>query len=329
MNKNITRALASVIIIIGAIFFSPAARAITLVPPSLEFGAQPGESLTTSIKLYNESSDPVTLFTSTSNFTAADEDGTPKFDPQGKQEDLASWISVKPTQYALAPNENVTVPVTITVPKDAAPGGHYAALFFGTQPNAGQGGTVLIASKIGTLIILTVQGQLNESAKVESLVVKSGTRSFTRPPVTIETVINNTGNVHIRPEGTVVIHNMFGGQTASLVFNSSRGAILPNSSRHFDVAWAKSSVDQGRGGFFHEVGAEWHNFALGTYTASLNLTYGSTNQPLVGTVRFTIFPWQLLLVILLVIVAVIYALVIGLRQYNAMIIRRASGSPKK
>lgn len=328
--KYIGGRVVAILALAAALVLPQGSRALTLVPPSLEFSVQPGGQLKTEVKLFNESNTQTILYPSTANFTAGDQNGTPSFDPQGKQTDLASWIKVDQASYTLAAAEKLTIPVTINVPANADPGGHYAALFFGTTaPKAANGGSVGISSKIGALIILRVEGQINESAKLTTWTVKGSKTTLTRPPVTFEAVIQNAGNVHVRPQGTVVIRNMIGGQTDTEVFNPNQGAILPNSSRIFDVSWDKTSGNE-KSGFFGSVAAEWHNFALGTYTATLNLNYGSSQQTLIGSTRVTIFPWQLLLVVLLLIILVIVLLTLGIRQYNAMIIKRAErGMPKR
>lgn len=321
-------AVAVALLVIGWMTLgSRSASALSLVPPSLEMNAQPGETLTTSIKLYNETNDPTTLYTSTANFTAADQSGTPSFDFKSAPDGLASWISTNPKSLTLQPGERLTVAVKIAVPANADPGGHYAAVFFGTQPPSLKNTSgVAVASKVGTLVILTVAGQISETATVASWGPKTGKHSYTHPPIALEAVINNTGNVHIRPEGTVMIRNMFGGQTATIPFNSANGAILPNSSRQFEATWTKASGADPDTSFFHQVGVEWHNFAWGTYTATLSLTYGTGQAPLVGTTHFTVFPWQLLLVSLILVIVLVMVLVLGIRSYNAMIIRRVQNS---
>lgn len=334
MKTATTRTTMSVRIVVvmvlamAGIGFSAVTKAITLVPPSIEYSVKPGDVVETKLKLYNESTTALTVYAQTSNFTAADEEGSPLFDFSKKPSDIASWVQITEKAITLAPNGRADIPVTIRVPAGADPGGHYASIFFGNNPpQPSQSGQVAVQSLIGTLVIMRVDGQINESAKVTSMTILGGKGTLTRPPLTIKTLIANQGNVHVRPEGTVIIRNMFGGQTASLVFNSVRGAILPSSSRHFDVTWQKGTAEQKGSGFFHEVSAQWHNFALGTYTASLSAAYGTNQQALASEVRFTIFPWQLLLVLLIVIVAIIIGVTLGIRRYNMMIIRRAERGP--
>lgn len=115
---------------------------------------------------------------------------------------------------------------------------------------------------------------------------------------------------------------MFGGQTASLPINTAEGAVLPNSIRQFQIDWGTAVTNKG---FFGQVAAEWQHFALGSYTAQANITYGTSGQTLSASATLMMFPWHLLLVELVGLVIVGLALVFGIKNYNGMIIRRAEG----
>lgn len=312
----------AVLVLAGIMLNGRAASALTLVPPSLEFGATAGETLRTSIKLYNEGLETVNLFTSTANFSAQDEQGTPNFDFDHPNQGLAGWITTDPTQLTLAAGERREVAVTVNVPTTAEPGGHYAAVFFGTQPPVTKGGQVGVASKVGTLVILRIEGAINEAASVKEFFIVGGEKLFVHPPVSFRLRIQNTGNVHVRPSGTIEIKNMFGGQTASLVVNPSGGAVLPSSIRQFEVDWKKDAGDPK--GFFDHLKTEWRNFGLGTYTAQATVTYGSSPHTLIASASFTLFPWHLLLAELVSAAALVVALIFSVKRYNAMIIRRAT-----
>lgn len=311
----------AVLVLAGIVLNGRAASALTLVPPSLEFGATAGETLRTSIKLYNEGLETVNLFTSTANFSAQDEQGTPNFDFDHPNQGLAGWITTDPTQLTLAAGERREVAVTVNVPSTAEPGGHYAAVFFGTQPPATKGGQVGVVSKVGTLVILRIEGTINEAASVKEFSIVGGKKSFVHPPVSFRLRIQNTGNVHVRPSGTIEIKNMFGGQTASLVVNPSGGAVLPDSIRQFQVDWKKDAGDPQ--GFFNHLKTEWRHFGLGAYTAQATITYGSSPRTLIASTSYTLFPWHLLLVELAAAILVVWLLTFGVKRYNDMIVRRA------
>ncbi|MBI5467091.1 MAG: hypothetical protein HY975_02650 [Candidatus Kerfeldbacteria bacterium] len=298
-------------------------KALTLVPPSIEYTTDPGKKIETTVKLFNEASTPVTVTVTTANFGAKGETGEPDFKFDAATADLASWIKPGQSQLTLAAGERVTVPVTISVPANADPGGHYAGIFFGSGGSATDSGQVAIQSKLGTLVILRVEGEIRETATVASFGTKDKKTSYSNLPVTFEFRVSNTGNVHIRPQGTVLIKNLFGGESATFNLNDVNGAVLPNSIRAFDVTWKKLAATNKRSNFFQKIGNEWKNFALGPYTATASVTYGQTKQNLVATARVTVMPWELLIVMALVIAGVILLIVFGVRAYNTAIIRRA------
>lgn len=298
------------------------ANAITLVPPSLEFATQPGRTIDTVIKLYNEGSDPINIYTSTALFTAKDETGTPDFNFNNQPSDLATWIKAPTGPMGILAGERIEIPISIEIPSTAEPGGHFAGLFFETRPPEDTPGQVKVRQKIGTLVILRVEGDVQESARVEKFAVDN-LGALRRLPVAFMTKVQNTGNVHVRPTGTIQIKNMFGRVVATLSINESEGAVLPNSTRRFDAMWRVQTDDETHGSFLVELGKEWRNFAVGKYSAVFAGTYGAAKQTLTATTTFSVWPWELLLVFGVGLIVVIILLVLFIKWYNGMIIRRA------
>lgn len=327
MTSRTSLGLAAFVLGFTLVLVKPA-QALTIVPPSLEFSVQPGEKVETKVKLFNEEAKAISVFSSTANFTAKDEAGDPDFTFEDTPTDLASWIDVGHGPFTLNSGDRLEVPVTVNVPTNAEPGGHYASLFFGTDPSIKpqNGGQVSVRSLLGTLIILRVAGNISEQASLNSFALSNGKTFLANPPVNFSFRVHNSGNVHVRPTGTLTVKNMFGHVVAQVPVNDNNGAVLPNSFRRFEVGW---KTDVTANGFFGHVAAQWKNFALGSYTGTLALTYGSSQQSLSGQVHFTMFPWQLLIVVTLVLVAVLLVFVVGVRQYNRMIISRAGRGMNK
>lgn len=321
------------IILAAAIFFFTAvqsARAITLIPPSLEFGVKPGETLSTKVKLFNESPTDTVLYTSTDNFIAGDDQGTAKF-TNTPSEDLASWIKASPDPIALRTGERADVDFQISVPANADPGGHYGAIFFGTAPEvpAGTSG-VAVGNKVAALVILRVEGSIRESGALTSFATEGKSTTFSSPPVQFTLRFTNDGNVHLRPAGTIAIRNMLGGTTTTLQVNPSQGAVLPKTERKYSATWEKNMDGKAPEGFFETVRHEWNNFAFGPYTAEVALTYGLANDKTVsGSLRFWIFPWQLLLIALVIIVLLVLLIIFLVKRYNRWIIAKAKAPTKK
>lgn len=322
MKRTLVQAIA-LAFAVPMLFVATRAQALTLIPPSLEFGVKPGETLTTTVKLFNETSSPAILSTSTDVFTAGDDSGTPKFS-NTPNEDIASWITVSPDPIVLDVGQRVDVPVEIRVPANADPGGHFGVLFFGTTPNTTAGASaVAIGSKVGALIIVRVDGNIREAGNITNFsVTKKGV--YSRLPVEFNVLFHNEGNVHVRPTGEVVVRNILGGTSVVLSVNDALGAVLPLSDRRFVTTWEKDVNGLVKGNFFEEVGKEWSNFAFGPYTATTSLKFGLSDDKVVTqTVRFVVLPWRLLLVFVLGGALLIVLIVWGLRRYNGWIISRA------
>lgn len=313
-------------LIIPLVFMAKPAKALTIVPPSLEYSVNAGDVIPATIKLFNGSQNTETVYASTSNFTAKGEAGEPDFDLNAVPTDIATWIDYPQGPLTIAPNDNLRIPITIRVPKNAEPGGHYAAVFFGNDPakTNKDGGQVAIRSLLGSLVIVRVTGDVREAATVSEFKTENDKTTVDSLPANFILKIKNSGNVHVRPQGTVVIKNMFGGETARIAINEVNGAVLPNSIRAFSSIWTKTGKT-GKG-FFGKVGQQWSNFALGSYTATATVTYGENKQSLVSTAKLTVFPWQLLLVLLILIAIVVFIFLFGIRNYNAAIIRSATKS---
>ena len=332
INRRCRLAFVSVFILIGALFLmGRPAQAVTLIPPSIELiDVSPGEVVTTKVKLFNETATAVTLYPSRANFTALDETGTPNIQP-ASEEDLAGWLTLEPGPFTIQPGERLEIPVEVKVPADATPGGHFATILFSPQPPAAvQGGQLAIGQKIGTLVLVRVTGIINESGSIVEFDTDSGQHTFTRLPIDFLLRFKNSGNVHIRPTGTVTIRNLIGGTSATVPINSGLGAVLPLSTRKFEATWARQPGSTANKGFFQEIGQEWQNFALGPYTASVNLTFGLSNDKSDQAIlRFWVVPWRLLLVGALVILLLVLLIIFLIKRYNRWVISRAQKPPQE
>jgi hypothetical protein len=322
-------ALAALFILL--LFFLPfqGAAALTLSPPLLELGADPGSSLTSKIKVFNETRDTLSLYLSTANFTARDELGNPDFLFEEK-EGLASWIEINPGPIVLLPGEWRDVPFTINVPKEAEAGGYYAAIFFSSAPPQSsptqEGGQVAVVSKVGTLLLLKVSGEINFDNAVLEFRVLNDQKFFTQLPVKFWYRLRNNGNLHIRPVGYIDIKNIFILGSRQILANPIEGAVLPNSVRKFESVWRKSEFSEPQYRnffqyFLEKAKSESKNFAFGYYTATLFLTNISDNP--LGKVSFWVFPWHFLTLLAIFLIIAILILTFLIKSYNRWIIKRA------
>jgi hypothetical protein len=297
------------------------AYALTISPARIELNADPGQTITGEFNLINEQEETKTFYSSAANFEAQGESGTPTF--TDSKEGLASWVHLIP-QLTLEKGQKSKVTFTIAVPKDADAGGHFAAIFLSTAPNATDKSQVSIGAKIGVLILLRVSGDIKEGGGITAFDTKDKTSFFTSLPVNFAYRFNNSGNDRVNPTGDIAITNTIGFETARLSANQTQGNVLPGSTRRFDVAWGSdSSSSVVPTGFFAMVGYEWNHFAFGRYTAHLVLAYGNKTATAEASKVVYVFPWQLLLVVLIILIILFFVFSQGLTRYNRWIIHKA------
>jgi hypothetical protein len=326
-NHLYPRLLTRIIIIFVLLLSAHSALALTISPPISELSGDPGSTIQGIIKVYNETKDTVTVYASAANFTAKNgSDGEPQFtdiNQAVQTKDLASWIKVPTGAITVNPLDWQTIVFQITLPKDAEPGGHYAAVFFSPNNPAQAGnGAVTIDYKTGSLILLSVSGDVKQEGKLKSITLKDDKYFFEHIPVTTELMIENSGNLHFRPGGAVEIKNMLGQKVTDLpILNTDAGGnILPNSSRRYDVTWGGTDSQNLPQGFWNKVKYELSNFHLGKYTAvaTVGLPQGMS-EPM--AVSFWLIPWQLIIVVILGL-AILWFI---FRTYNRWIIKKARG----
>jgi hypothetical protein len=257
-----------------------------IAPVLIEISAKPGQSVTTSIRLRNVTKTPFVVTPHMDDFIAKGENGEPQVLADGKYAETGSmsrWIA-SPGDVLLEPNVFKTVAVTINVPKNAEPGGHYGVIRFAPDQAQGTGKTgVSISASVGSLILLTVSGKVKES--LSYLQFKAGTKSgpmsfFEKGPITFTQRVHNDGNVHEKPTGQVVILTSSGRKVAGLPINEKGGNILPGSARAFTEQWKTNAM-------------------FGHYTATAHLAYANGKTLESPVVSFWIIPFKLIGLILL------------------------------
>ncbi len=304
-------------------FFATTALALTVSPVRVELTGDPGQTVKGEIILLNEQKEAKTFYSSFENFEAKGETGTPNFVP-GK-DGLATWIQAL-NQVTLAAQEKKTIPFTVQIPKNADPGGYFAAIFWSTTPITAQGGQVAVGAKIGTLVLLKVSGYVKEGGGLLEFKTLNSQHFFSALPISFVWRFQNSGNDRINPGGSIEVRNIFGFVSKTLNANEGQGNVLPASIRRFTVPWTTNDIagQAGSPGFFGMVVREWSNFAFGRYTANLHLQYGQDNKEVAASYSFFVIPWQLLSLLCLVLVVVLLVFSVGIKKYNRWIIAQAS-----
>ncbi len=316
-------------ILILTLFFAKEASALTLSPNRFEISGNPGETLHQEILLINETDRPETYVSSYTNFEAQGETGDPA--STEAKEGLGTWMKTEQNSVVVLPKQQKVVPFTITIPKNAEPGGHFAVMFWGTSSGDGTSGSaVSITAKTGVLVLLSVNGDVKKDAGLLNFNTGKNKFWYSTLPVDFEYRVRNGGGDRIKPQGKITIRNTVFLPTKKLNANPVEGNVLPDSTRKFKVDWIEYKRGQDYippDGYFKrfwgDVSYQWKNFAVGLYSAKLNITYGINDDRGKGTVFFFVFPWQLSLVMLIVIFIVTFGGSRVLKRYNKYIIDKS------
>lgn len=287
-------------------------------PVRTDLTVSPGKTQIVYIIVTNVTSAPADLQAIINDFTAnRDESGNPAIlldaNRYASSHSLKRYIAPIP-KFSLAPGQEKTIPVTISLPANVAGGGYFGAIRFApASNNTVPGQNVSLAGSVGSLILVKVPGDIKDQMNIASFDVVQNKRSSTlfTNNKNLSTLIRlqNTGNVQEQPFGKVVVKNRSGKVLYSTEFNNVNppANVLPDSIRRFNVP-------------LKNVGS------FGKYKVEANLGYGSGGQLLTASSSFYVIPLAAMyfgLFLILFILFLIFGLPRMMRSYNERVIRRA------
>jgi len=256
---------------------SPARAAQTqgfqISPPVTELALDPGTSTRGTMKVTNLTDTQMTLTLGKQNFVAKGEEGEVELVDLGDPlYSLAPWFTLARPTVEVPPKATKEIEYILSVPADAEPGGRYGSIIFDTIPPklpTGQSGAA-VKQRLAGLIFLRIGGEANEQLAIDSF--KTSKTFYEYGPVLFQTRIKNSGNVHEKPTGQIVVKNMFGFTTATIKVDEKN--VIPGAVRRLDTQLKR-------------------HLLLGRYTASLTLRNGA-KQTLTADTTFTVVPYKLL-----------------------------------
>lgn len=283
---------------------------ITIAPPLYQLTIAPGTLWKSTLRVVNTNPYPLVVHTTVADFHPNGETGNAVFDDlsHGSAVDtrlMSGWITLPSGDITVLPDRSYEIPFSIMVPVNADPGGHYGAIMVGTlPPDIAQGSGASVGSMLTSLIFLRVPGEVVEEGLIRDFYTAKDV--VPTPEQSFALRFENKGNVHLVPQGEIVITNMWGKTRGTIKVNeaSSFGNVLPGSTRKFAFEWK----------------GEESLFDIGRYKAEAVLSYGEQNkQSAVRTTYFWIIPWGKVGATLFTIVFLIWFFTWSIRRY----IRRA------
>lgn len=249
-------------------------QTLSVSPTLFQMTANPSQAWVSEIRVSNVNDYPITVYPQVVNFAPSGESGQgnliPIFTTETKGQTLAEWVTISSSSVVISPQQTVGIPFTVQVIGDPAPGGHYAAILVGTKPSENNGGAAQVqtAQFVTSLLFVRISGDVVEKGGIREFTTKNSL--YSEPAIDFEIRFENTGNVHLQPQGDITITNMWGIKRGVIPINYQThfGNVLPSSIRKFSFTWTgeKSSYDIGR---FKAIatlgyGEDTKNFATST-----------------------------------------------------------------
>lgn len=248
-------------------FYINADANVSISPLKYEITVEKGSSISKNIKITNEDDKPITLYSSSEDFIAWDENWTPVFVKQEEQKypelSLANWIKIEEKNITLAPWETREISFNVTVPQNWEPGWHYWAIFF--SPWVTNWVQVAVVQRIWLLVLINVPWDVKIDWELESFKIWENIEwifeekdNFNQFPISFQTLFKNKWNIHIKPKWKIVLIDE-NGDTLEKIWKESIPSpswafiwekmvdyipindwewnILPNWSRAFESIW--------------------------------------------------------------------------------------------
>ncbi|MFZ2886898.1 MAG: hypothetical protein WA021_03710 [Minisyncoccia bacterium] len=277
---------------------------LQIKPAVIEDRADPGETYNFTVNVTNVSETERTFYLTAQDIRGLDDRGNPLFaEPgEGTPYELSGWVSFPGASITLKGGESRNVPITVRVPREAAPGSHFGGVFFDIEPQQAESTGAAIALRVGSIIALRISGDTTEDARLREFSTEK--RIYSTPNVGFNSRVENLGNVLLRPHGLIEITDMRGTNVATVRVNDTGAPIFPETDRVFTTSWNHDG------------------FAFGRYQAIVSLVYGEDERKTItGTTAFWVLPLKPILTVLGTFLGIALVLYLYIRMY----IRRKLG----
>jgi hypothetical protein len=207
--------------------------AVDIEPMRLEYSLEPGKTYSGTFKLRNTSDFATDIYVSTDGYRYLFTKGTipPAGEtPGGAKKDLPScqqWFQFAKTKISMNPGGTAEAKFTIKIPQDAAQE-HLCAVIFDekrslkeNKPGQKTGNVqIQIIPRFSIPVYISIKKKEVVSAQITEMAAAG---ELQKGGLVFNITIQNTGNVHIRPMGTLVILD----QNNEVIKNMPIGKCLP------------------------------------------------------------------------------------------------------
>jgi hypothetical protein len=252
---------------------------IVVGPAKVELFLDPGEKVDKEIMITNRTGETVDFGLGIEDFIGSkDVNQSVVFLGQEKGPySLKDLIIPEIRNFTLKHGQRINIPIQVSIPEDADPGGRYGVVFAIVNPknntsSSANAGQVAIVARAGVLFFVRVNGQVQEGGQLKEINLAKS--FYEAGPISLGLLFENTGSVHLTPYGTIEIKNLLGRTVGTIEVDP--WFVMPDSLRLREIKWG-------------------NGFLFGKYTvvASINRGYGDIVDQKSAT--FWVIPWKIVL----------------------------------
>lgn len=282
IHKYLLSFVAFLVLLLPGVVIAQDALSLSVTPTLFDVSVKPGQQWQSDIRVVNPNPYDITVYAQPVLLSASGERGvgtfTPVTDTEGLDATLAEWVEVTSEPITVPEQETVSIPFQVPVPAEAAPGGQYAAILISTQPPVtDEGGVTRVRTTqaVSSLFFMQVEGEVVEEGQIRSF--RASDAFVAQPENRFSLRFENSGTVHLQPQGDITVYNMWG-QTRGVIPVNQRtefGKVLPDSIREYNFGWE----------------GEYSLVDIGRYRAEVTLGYGNQEKSFVQqTAYFWVIP---------------------------------------
>lgn len=198
---------------------------------------KPGEEYQGSFKVRNTGSQELDFEISFSPYSISDEAYNPNFSNTSSYTSLKDWISVEESSGHANAGQEQEIKYTIKVPEDAHGGTQMAAIMATAKNASNSSGSTAVETvkQVAYLVYGNVDGEIKKSGLILENKIPT---FFFSPPITVTSVVENTGNIYTAAEYKLQVFPLFSDEEVyTNEEEPEKNMVFPDTKRMHQISW--------------------------------------------------------------------------------------------